>query len=337
MRQTKMWRLNSNRIWYQPDPFNVAGDIAAYRRYEITGIAIDGIGVGLIVDISTTSFTTSTVADFFREDLPEEERKQLRQCFERLSARQQEQKGTLLYDLGTGKRSKCYFDSFCFGVTAVTTGAFRLNGVNYDSLQHYYKRKHGMLVSDDEPVAKVSFKGIDRLVPVAASKLRLQVMNNALPKRLKNVDKIDPANRRELIEGFWEQLGDAPLGRGLPRLEENLFWRPPHDRVIQIKAPDLLFGGGKVLTVPMNGHFGEHRKFYRDRLPLLDEAGCFQVPPAVTRVLHVAVPQSFGEAVAEQLAEAVTNRLLRWTRIEITPEWFLYQTLTPMAGVRSSR
>ena len=326
-RRTKLWRMpNSNRIWYQSDPFDRAGDVAAYRRYEIASIAIDDIGVGLIVDVSTAFFTTSTVADFFREDIPQEERKRLQRRFEQLSARQQEQKGTLLYDLGTSQRNTCYFDSFCDGITVATTGGFRLQGVNYDSLQDYYKKKHGVLVSDDEPVAKVSFKGIDRPVPVAASKLKLRLMNDALPRRLKNVDKIDPASRRTFIEGFWTQLEETPLGRGLPLVEKR-FWRPPPDRIIQIKAPDLLFGGGKVLTASLNGHIGEYRTYYRERLSLLDEAGCFHVPPAVTRVLHIAIPQTFEAAVAEQLAEAVTNRLSNWMRIEINAEWFLYRSL----------
>lgn len=78
-------------------------------------------------------------------------------------------------------------------------------------------------------------------------------MNSSLPKRLKTVDKIDPATRRNMIEEFWASLGNAPLGRGLPRVE-NQFWHPPDNRAIHIKVPDLLFGGGKILKAPLNGH-----------------------------------------------------------------------------------
>ncbi|MFO1432076.1 MAG: hypothetical protein U1F76_18360 [Candidatus Competibacteraceae bacterium] len=325
-RRTDLWRLDSNRIWYQPTYFDESDHVYAYRRYEISSIAIEDIGVGIIIDVGTAFFSTLTIADFFREDMPEFEQKRLRRLFDRLSSRQQGQKGTLVYEIGNGKRIKCYFDSFCKGVNVASTGIIRLDGNNYDSLGEYYKRKHGLSISTDEPVAKVSFPDIDRPVPVAARMLRLRVMNDALPRHLNNVDKIRPAKRREAIEEFWAKLEHEPFGRGLAGVE-TYFWRPLSTRIIPIKTPDLLFGGGKELQAPLNGCVRERQKYYRDRLPLLRKAGCYHVPPAMTRILHVAVPRAFDEVVAEQLSEAVAKQLSIWTHIEITPEWFLYENL----------
>lgn len=322
---TKLWALDGYRIWYEPTPFQTAEDVAAYQRFEISSIAIDRVGIGIIVDISTAFFTVLTVADFFREDLSKAERERCREQFEYLSARQSGFKGTLLYDFGRDPY-KCYFDSFCPGVTTATTGGFRLQGQDYGSLQDYYKRKHGILVQADESVAKVSFRGIDRAQPVLARALRLRVGNEALPEDLNNLDKVAPKDRSAAIEGFWKRLSDIPFGEGLPKVERS-FWRPPQNKRILLKSPDLVFANGQILQAPPNGHLLEHRAYYRERDTLLDAVGCLRVPPALTRVLHVAVPERVDEAIANQLAEDVTERLSKWNRIEIVPEVVTYKTV----------
>lgn len=193
------WMLDSYRMFYEKSPFARSQHVAAYRRYEISSIHIEGVGVGLIVDIGTAFFTILTVADFFQEDISEEEKRKFERRFNKLSQRQNGSKGTLLYEYKPGKHSKCYFDSFCRGITASTTGKIRIKGETFNSLQEYYQIKHNVRVEDDEPVAKVSFAGIDSPVFVAASKLRLRVMNDALPRQLKNTDKISPSERYNLI------------------------------------------------------------------------------------------------------------------------------------------
>lgn len=324
-RTTKLWMLDSFRNWYVPDPFQSAAGILAHRRYEVSSFAIEGVGVGLIVDVGTAFFTEFTVADFFRDDLPADEMKRRQRMFERLSERQQGQKGTLVYDFGKGKH-KCYFDSFPSGLTAATANGLRVQGQSYASLKDYYKQKHGIDVDPDAPVAKVSFRGINRPQPVLANALRLRVMSNALPDALKQADKIDPQTRREYLEMFWKRMGNTPLGRGLPKVESQ-FWCPPRDRAVHLKAPSLVFAGGKTVPAPSNGHLGEHRAYYRDRHTLLNEAGCFRVPPAVTRVLHVAVPQTIDEKIAAQLSEDIAARLSKLMRKEIVPELIIYSTL----------
>ena len=324
-RHTKLWTLDSFRNWYVPGPFKSASGIAAHRRFEVSSVPIEGVGVGLIVDVGTAFFTEQTVADFFRDDLPPDETARLQRRFERLSERQHGQKGTLVYDFGRDKH-KCYFDSFHPGLTAATVNGLRVQGQTYASLQAYYKQKHGVDVDADASVAKVSFRGINRPQPVIAKALRLRVMNSALPDALKQADKIDPQWRRDYLEMFWTRLGDTPLGQELPKVAKR-FWCPPHDRAIHLKAPNLVFAGGKKVLAPSNGHLGERRAYYRERHTLLNEAGCLSVPPAVTRVLHVAVPRSIDEKVAMQLAEDVAARLSLWTRKEITPELIMYSTL----------
>jgi hypothetical protein len=324
-RRTKLWTLDSFRNWYVPEPFMRASGVAAHRRFEVSSVAIEGVGVGLVVDVGTAFFTENTVADFFREDLTPEEAARWQRRFERLSERQHGQKGTLVYDFGRDKH-KCYFDSYQPGLTAAAVNGLRVQGQTYPSLQAYYKLKHGVDVDAGAPVAKVSFPGINRPQPVIASALRLRVMNNALPDALKQADKIDPKTRRDYLVRFWKRLGDEPLGRGLPKVAKK-FWCPPRDRAIHLKAPNLMFADGRTISAPSNGHVGEHRAYYRERHTILNEAGCLRVPPAMTRVLHVAVPRTIDENVAFQLAEDVAADLSRWTRKEITPELIMYSTV----------
>jgi len=142
---TKLWTLDSSRIWYEESPFKTSGEIAAYSRFEISSISIESVGVGLVVDIGTAFFTTLNVADFFQNGMLKR--------FNLLSQRQKGQKGTLLYDLDKIKR-KCYFDSYCPDITCSTTGEIRIQRETYNSLLEYYQYKHPYLHFDpDEPVA----------------------------------------------------------------------------------------------------------------------------------------------------------------------------------------
>jgi hypothetical protein len=317
-RRTSLWRLNNSwRIWYEAQPFTIADDIAGYRRFEVSAIPIDNVGVGLVVDVSTAFFTTQTVADFFQEDLPELERKRRLKRFERLSLRQKGQKATLWYDSGNNN-CNCYFEEFLVGVTCDTTGERRLAGRTYKSLLDYYHQKGNLSVRADDPVAKVSFQGIDHPQPVVANKLRLRVMNEVLPKKLKQVDKIEPAERCRYIEEFWTQLEEQPLGENLPKVESN-FWQPSDEKVKRMKRPDLVFSKGKSISAPCNGKIQEHQDYYRQRLKLLNEVGCLKVPSTVTRTIHIRVPSKVGEEAAKQLGQDISALLSKWTDKPINP------------------
>jgi len=132
------WKVDSRRTFYEPQPFLVGRDIAAYRRFKISSIPIQDVGVGLIADVSVAFFTTLTIADFFRDDLPELEKRLLQKRFEVMSRRQQGQKATLWYDSGRN-HSKCYFVESISGMTCATTGEIRFAGHTYKSLLEYYQ------------------------------------------------------------------------------------------------------------------------------------------------------------------------------------------------------
>ena len=201
-RRVKMLTFDSPRIFQETEPFDTVEDINVYRRFEVSALPIQGVGVGISVEISTAFFTYNTIADFFREDISDHEQQRRQEDFEFLSQRQRGQKGTLLYDL-ENKQRKCYFDQFLQGVTCATTGTLYVDGQTYSSLLEYYKRKHPHLnIYADDCVAMVCFKGIDQPQPVAAKLLRLRVMNESLPRPLKQMDKISPKERRRLISGF---------------------------------------------------------------------------------------------------------------------------------------
>lgn len=107
-------------------------------------------------------------------------------------------------------------------MTCATTGKLRVKGHDYRSLYEYYQIKHpNIVVSPDDPVALVSFPKLECPQSVAANRLYLRVMNDVLPNQLKQLDKIDHADRHMLIQGFWDELGAHPLGQGKPGISSN--------------------------------------------------------------------------------------------------------------------
>jgi len=325
-RRTDMWRLDSPRIWYMPKPFMTIDDIAAYRRFEISAIPIESVGVGIVIDVGTAFFTVSTIADFFRKDVSEMEQKQLRKQFEFLSKRQHGQKGSLLYDLGH-KKGKCYFIECLPDTTCATTGILRVKGHDYPSLLDYYHQKYPSLsVKADDTVARVSFPTLDRPQKVAANKLHLRVMNKSLPKDLKQVDKITPKDRRNLIEEFWAGLGEDPLGQEMPTVAAQL-WQPASDKIMNIKPPNLLFARDQILSSPSNGNLERYKEYFHKRSPLIREAGCFIVPSAVTRTIYYAVPDKTNNTMAIKLAEDITTHISGWTRVSMDPKIISYRNL----------
>lgn len=316
-RQTTWWKLDSVRIWYEEKPFQEQGEVAAYRRFEISSVVVEGVGVGLVVDIGTAFFTTTSVADFFRTDVTKEKREENLRRFDRLSLRQKGQKATLLYDCGKTK-SKCYFEKVNPGETCGTTGERVVKRKVYPSLFAYYQAcQPGLRVMESDPVARVSFLHIDGAVPVASNRLHLRLMNDVLPKELADVDKIEPEDRRRLIQEFWDTLGNQPLGEGLPVMRSG-FWRPSADRTGQCHSPALLFGRNTLLAAPNNGDLQASKEFFRSRLQYLKDNGCFNVPTTVTREIHLAVPGTLEVDMASDLGDSISKLLSRWTRQNIS-------------------
>lgn len=325
-RRTDLWTLDSPRIWYESTPFKHLNDICAYRRHNVSVIPIDLVGLGLVVHVETAFFTTLTVSDYLQNGNPGSDRDGLHERFDFLTRRQQGQKGTLLYDLGASKH-KCYFEEFLHGVTCDTTGPMRVQGQTYSSLFEYYQERHPEAsVRAKDPVAKVSFPGLDRPQCVAANKLRLRLMNEALPQQLKQVDKISPDERSKLINGFLAKLAPKPFGKGQPGIMET-FWQPSKDRAFCVRPPALLFGQGKELPPPAAESIEAYSDYYKQRLRLLNEAGCFYVPPAVERIIHFSVPDKGPEEMTSRFSYEMIRLLSRWTKKNIQAEVDRYSTV----------
>jgi hypothetical protein len=316
-KRTKLWSLDSPRKLYEPDPFLVEEGIAAYRRYEVGTVLIEGVGVGIGVDVGTAFISERTVAYFFDEKVSSGERERRRREFDRLVGRQSGQKGTLVYDNGR-TRTKCYFEGVPVGVMCESTGRIRVRGQTFDSLFQFYRSNYPALpVTEETPVARVSFRGLDRPQFVAADRLRIRVMNDELADALSSVDKIDPCRRREMIVDFWNGLGGAPLGRVAPGVFPD-FWRPDANRVKRLKLPELEFGqGARLPEVPAASGVGAYRTHYRQRMEYLDSVGCYYVPPAVSRTIYCAYPRDLvdEEAVAA-LGGDLPEMISRWMRLE---------------------
>jgi hypothetical protein len=332
-RQTDMWTLDSPRIWYEPEPFRTEQGINGFRRFRISGLALHEEGLGIVSHVETGFFTVRTVGEFFDETLPADESEARLSLFNILSRRQAGHKGTLLYDLRR-TRHKCYFVEFVPGVTCATTGVVPVDGTTYDSLHHYYqvKRPHAG-VEQHEPVAKVSFPGLSRAVPVAASRLHLRVTGEALPRRLKHVDNIRPGERARLVEKFWGAAGDALLGK---RLTPGL-WRPPAAKVVTLKVPSLLFGDGETLLQSTANGTSGYINHFNARLPMLDRHRSYDVPPAVARSIVLAYPTDVSATIVQQFANGLTARLGRWTGKSVDCQTLAFPNIEQLIEGLSSR
>ena len=325
-RRSKMQTFDSPRIFQDAKPFKTAEDIDAYRRFEVSALPIQEVGVGISMEISTAFFSCRTIADIFRDDIPLHEQQRLRKDFKFLSKRQEGQKGTLLYDL-ENKQRKCYFDEFLPRITCATTGTLFVNGQTYSSLFEYYQHNQPQLKIDpDDSVAMVSFRGMNQPQPVAAKLLRLRVMNDALPRALKQVDKITPWERLRLINSFWQCLGNDVLGNGKP-LVSRYFWQPHSERVIDLLLPTLQFAGGATLPAPQRRDYRKFQEHYRQRLPLLHKVGCLNIPILMERTVHFGIPNKVPEEMRGRLIMDVTEHLKQLTKKQINPKIVPYDML----------
>jgi len=326
-KRTRLWTLNSPRIWYNPDPFRVEDGIAAYCRYEIAGVQIDDVGIGIAVDVGTAFFTTESLAYFFDPSvLPYAEQERGRKQFEAFTGRQMNQKGTLLYDTGRA-RVTCYFDRAPPGTTCATTGKIRVKGASYQSLAAYYREQNPELgACEDTPAVQVSFRGLERAQWVAADRVRVRVMNDEVPKALKNVDKIAPDERRSLIEKFWDHFEPHPLGKVASGMVAG-FWQPDATKVMSFLPPELHFGQQAHLEPPPAISAAAYRQYFRQRQDYLERFACYSTSPTGSRVLYCAYPQSVGESTARKLAGDIATTISRWTRQQISARPVQYSTV----------
>ncbi|MFQ5965365.1 MAG: hypothetical protein ACE5KZ_13905 [Candidatus Scalinduaceae bacterium] len=325
-KREKYWRLgNSNRIWYEMEPFMKMRGVQAYRRYEVSAIFIDSVGIGVAVDVGTGFFTIDSVADFFTKTVSVEEQNKRKKLFEKLSERQKGQKGTLCYDIGNEKKRICYFESFIFDKTCDSTGSIFIQNKQYESLYHYYNEKYPNLqIEPEDSVAKVSFQGLGSVF-VAAKLLRLRVMNEMLPYELSNVDKIEPQKRRELIQCFWNHIGDQ---QGCVLKFNNGFWQPEKERIFSNRPPSLEFNDKKILSFSSNGNPIKHLKdhFYK-RLGLLDQIGCFYVPKTIPHEICFVIPAETSKEMVQRLTTDMCSYLSNWTNKKLSAQILFYSGL----------
>ena len=326
-KRTRLWTLNSPRIWYEPEPFSVADGIAAYRRYEIAGVLVDDVGIGIAVDVGTGFFTTESLAYFFDPTVSATEREWRMKQFEVLTGRQQGQKGTLLYDAGH-TRTICYFDRAPSEKTCATTGKIRVKGTSYASLAAYYEEKYPELpVHEDSQAIQVSFVNLEKPQWVAAERVRVRVMNDEVPRELRNVDKISPEERRTLIVEFWSRLEPRPLGRVAPGMREG-FWQPDSRRVTHFVPSGLIFGQQAHLAPPSSVSVSAYRQHFRQRLDYLERFGCYSTAAAGSHLLYCAYPMNVAEDVARKFASDIATRIGRWTGQSIVAHPVQYTTVT---------
>jgi hypothetical protein len=312
-RRTDLWTLDTPRIWYEAKPFRTQERIAAYRRFEVASLLVEGVGIGIVADVGTAFFTTDTLAYFFDPTVAAAEQQHRRILFAEFTGRQKGQKGTLLYDSGRSK-VKCYFVDAPDGVTCGSTGKFRVKNKTYDSLFAYYRVENPELpVAEDTSAVRVSFPFLDRPQWVAADRVYARVMNDDLPESLSAIDKIAPRDRRVLLQGFWNRLEPNPLGGVAERFYDG-FWRPDASRITRLIPPGVEFGQGKRLPAPALPSLDAYRDYYRRRLKCLEGAGCFSLPPTVGRTLYCAYPRAVGEEVGRRLAADIVSRISKWAR-----------------------
>lgn len=325
-RRLKMQTVDSPRIFQETEPFETIKGIDVHRRFEVSAIAIEGVGVGISVDVSMAFFTHKTIADFFRHDIPKHQQQRLKEEFESRSQRQDGQKGTLLYDLGNNQM-KCYFDKPLPGLTCATTDPLFVNGKTYSSLLQYYQQNRPHLkIHADDSVVRVSFKGIDQPQPVAAKLLRLRVMNASLPGSLKQIDKLAPYERARLINGFWKDLGNDLFGSRGPYVARD-FWQPCSEKIINLLPSELQFSGRAVLPALQKRDYQEFQGHYHQRLALLHKKGCLSTPVMMESVVHFAIPNKETEEIRAPLLMGITEHLNQLTRKHIKPQLITYDEL----------
>lgn len=330
-RQPGLWSLHGPRIWYGEASFREAEGICAFRRYEVSAISIDDVGIGVMADVGTAFFSKNTLDYYFDTDLAGIEIDRRARAFRTLSGRREGQKGTLVYDNGSSKTT-CYFEEAPSGLTCYNTGTLVVGGKSYESLYHYYRDRYPALeVQKDAQAVRVSFRGLSRPTPVAANLLRLRVMNSDLPSQLSSVDKIRPDGRHALLTRFWKSLEPQPLGRVAPGLRHG-FWRPSDRKVFRFTPPAVDFGDSETIGSPSNLNAGGVRSYYRDRLNSMERGRCYSFPPASPRTIHVAHPRHLEEA-AVQVGVDVVDKLEKWTGRRFQARFVGYDTVVEACGL----
>jgi hypothetical protein len=314
------WRLDSPRIFYEKEPFlkndflsgsEHVADIEAYRKYEVADVLLENEGLGIAINVGTAFFSSMTVDDYFSSKNASR--------FYKLSGRYGENKGTLYYD-GPNGRVKCYFVKYLADVTLSTTRKLKIgSGITYQHAWDYYQKTYPRFdVKPIDRVAMVSFPGTEdnAPVPVPANRLYLRVTNEALDHDMSQVDKIAPALRDELLVKLWSELGTKPFGANFADVK-NGFFTPKPENCGTLDMPGLRFGDGRLLPAPSEKSMQKYKDHFRNRKRMLEECGCFYVPPGMERDINFVLPQGLDPKISEKLSEDVCSKISKLTGVNV--------------------
>lgn len=314
---------DSHRIFYEKQSFHKEGDIGAFRRYELSDVIIDGVGIGINIAIGTAFFSLKSVAQYYADGHSE----RLHELMDRMSLNNtksdkgRERRGTLTF-YAPNRIQTCYFERFLPGENCASPNQKTINGEHFNNLMEYYQNDKGYINSNDSVVV-VSFRNLSD-VRVPAKKLFVRIFNDKLPWKLSNTDKISPEDREYDVNKFWDSLGKFPNGRSYDGFQENRFYKPSPDRSGVMSLSGLVFGKGdgssnKVLPAPNRQHFKTYKNHFFDRKNYLDRYGCFYVPPTIEQEIYFPFPEdaNLPENMKERLAADVCEKVSKLTRSDI--------------------
>lgn len=309
----------SPNVYYEATPIFVEddmdSDVVAYRRFYVFSEYFEGKGLGFGVDIGTAYLSRYSVEYYFRTGNAAR--------FEELKARQSpEYKGTLLYK-GPNGRSRCYWDKWGGGTTLVETRSFTIDGRTFANSYEYFKSVYPKFdVKPSDLVAYVSFKGMGT-VPVPAKSLFLTIATDNLNDDINQQDKYTAQQKRNLIDQFWNQLGNDVFGINSLPLETGYYTPNSNDGGV-FDMPSLKFAGGQILYGPKRKHPFDYKKYYVQKYHKLRETGCYYTPPTIEREVHFVLPFEVPERGRQRIMNDLIHEASSITGKEIQPIDHLY-------------
>jgi hypothetical protein len=261
-------------------------------RVSFATLPVPEVGVAIAIDFAHLFRSKRTLDYYFSHGLDQDEAEQRQREFRRLSGRDDQRKGTLLYDWGSKTLSQCYFSHDPQGKTCADVGPLEFGGERYESLYEYYQKKRRRLkVAPEDPVVYVSFPGLRGQKPVAAKLLRLRVTLDpqSMPRELRTATTLAPTRRQELSRRLWESIPRKWIAEAGLSLASG-FWRPG-DRDCELLAPPkLVFGTGRVVIPPSNSSIRDYQSYFRVRRERLEQAGVFSFDESAGRDLILVTP-----------------------------------------------
>ena len=216
--------------------------------------------IGVAIDFGHMFQTDLTLANFLQDE--EGVRR-----FNQLRKRREGRRGTLIYDVGSHRRTKCYFNDFARDKTCETTGVIAFRNKRYDSLLHYYQSERASLaIQADDSVVYVNFEGLDRPVPVAARLLKLRGKLDPwfLPPSMRCLS-MPPSEAPRRSLSVWPGTLDNAVQTLGGKPSPSLLAAAKRRRRTAPCAPILLFGQGRKVLAPQAHNLKEYKRYYRAR------------------------------------------------------------------------